>query len=128
MPELIPEWTPITSPPTQQQLDALGRFAFQIRRLLSGKLTVDNQRAQWLDVVIQWPTTQVPSVRTNPLLGTRPKSVTLADCRIGESSTTPASLAATLEWDWSAGSILLPQFTNGTLTTRWQLRLLVMEA
>lgn len=128
MTEPIPEWTPITAPVTQSGLDALGRFAFQVRRLLSGKLTQSqNMRAQWLDAVIQWPNAAVPAIATRPTLATRPRAVYLSELRIGTVDTVPATLAATLQWDFSAGSILLPQFANDTLTTRWHVRLLVVE-
>jgi hypothetical protein len=125
--EPIPEFATLRTPLDQGQIDGLNRFLFQARRLLAGRLSVANQRAQWIDTVIQWPNTEAPKIRTNPLLSSRPRSVTLAEARIGTISTTPATIASTLEWDFSSGYIVLPQFYEPTNTTRWQLRLLVME-
>ena len=125
--ESVPEIQPLRMPLDQAQLDALSRFTLSTRRLITGRLGVANQRAQLLGVVIQWPNNAIPRVLTRPTLANRPKSVVLSECRIGNAATEPASIAATLEWDWDAGSILLPQFVNGSLTTRWALRLLVVE-
>jgi hypothetical protein len=121
----VPELPKLSHPPTVADVASLNQFIFQLRRLLLGNLTTANQRARYIDAVIQWPTTEVPRIATGLLV--RPRSVTLAELRTGTNATIPNSIAATLEWGWDAGAILLPQLVNGTLTTRWAVRLLVVE-
>lgn len=121
----VPELPLLQHPPRREDVDALNQFIFQLRRLLLGNLSTANVRARYIDAVVQWPTTETPRIATG--LGKRPVAVYLAELRTGTNATAPASIAATLEWAWDAGSILLPQFINGTLTTRWSIRLLVVE-
>lgn len=121
----VPDLPKLSSPLTDGDVSSLNQFIFQLRRLLLGNLSTANLRERYIDAVIQWPSTETPRIATGLLV--RPRSVTLAELRIGTNATEPASIAATLEWAWDSGSILLPQFTNGTLTTRWYIRLLVVE-
>jgi hypothetical protein len=124
----VPELPKFSYPITERDVLALNDFTIKLRRLLLGGLTQANAKEQTLDVAIRWPNMGVPAVLTRPRLTQRPSAVTLVSCRLGEITSEPASIADTLAWDWSDGSILLPQFYEPTASAYWSLRLHVTEA
>lgn len=58
----------------------------------------------------------------------KPASVELLELVQTRPLATAASLAASLEWDWDAGTIVLPQFAGLTGSAAWRIKLLVREA
>lgn len=95
-----------------------------IRDNFAGGITeAVNTNSRYIEAVITSPTSASPRIATG--LDDKPASVEVVEFYRRDPSYLSASIAGTLQWEWSDGEIVLPQLSGLTGNGAYVIKLLV---
>lgn len=121
VPRLSGEWTPGMASQLTETLKQL------LDQMTGGIVETVHTHSRYVEATFTAPT-PTAGVRVASGLSARPATVELVEFAQIRPTFAPASLAASLEWTWDRGTIVLPQFGGIAGSAQYTIKLLVREA
>lgn len=121
VPRVSAEWSPGLAAQLNETLKQL------LDQMTGGIVETVHTHSRYLEATFTAP---VPAAGIRVASGcmARPATVELVEFAQVRPTFAPASLAASLEWTWDNGTIVLPQFGSLAGSAQYQIKLLVREA